>query len=442
MRARKESRSGLWKRTFILTLALGLVWLAVMSPLAIPDEEYHYRVSWCLSSFLLGRWEDPTRGDGRYFDFTGLRGHFNVPRGAARLFGELLPTGPRGGPVTALGTVPAVYLPMYLPQTMGLALGRALDLGFGGVFALGRLGNLLFYSLCLSLAVRLCRRYKTALLFAGLLPMALHQAASFSYDPFLNGMALLFFAALLRCTGGEGPLPAGDLAALTGSAALLAPAKGACVPMLFLVWLIPIRRFSSPGERRRKLWGIMGLCALTLALFFLPTVSRQLGGELNWEGERNYTLAFVRSRPLETAGIFGRTLRREGLGWLRCMVGRSLAGLTLPLPGWISAALLGTLPLAGTPEGEPPGAGTRASFLAAAAGMALLTMAVMFFTWTSDTRDVIQGVQGRYFLPAAAPMAAALSPPKRWAARDAAVFAVLLVCHAASIGCVLRYTFG
>ena len=429
------------KKAFLLTLALGFAWLALMSPLAIPDEEYHYRVSWCLSNRLLGQWDAVTMGYERYFDFTGLRGHWNVPAGTARLFGELLPDGPPGKLIPVLDRVPRVYLPMLLPQTLGLTLGRALGLGFGGVFLLGRLGNLLFYSLCLALAVRLAPTYRTDLLTAGLLPMALHQAASFSYDGFLNGMAIVYFAALLRCLHGESPLTGKELAGLGLSAALLAPAKGACVPLLPLMWRIPDGRFASPAERRRILWGLLGLCALTMALFFLPTVSRQLGGGLNWEGLRNYSTGFILGHPLITVRIYARTLVREGPRWLRCMVGYSLAGLTLPLPGWIPAALLLTLPFAGTPECGRVRRGDRAAFAAAAAGMVFLSMTVMLLTWTSEGRDVIQGVQGRYFLPAAAPLSAAFSPPKLSKHRDAAVQSMIILCHAAALLSVLRYTF-
>lgn len=429
------------KRLFLLTFLLGFVWTCVMSPLAIPDEEYHYRVSWCLSNILLGHADAPTQGDARYFDFSGLRGHYNVSTGYARLFGEILTQQSEGQNITVLPELPRVYLPMYLPQTLGLALGRALGLGFGGCFLLGRLGNLAFFALFLALAAGLAPEHKTALTAAGLLPMALHQAASFSYDPFLNGMALVFFAALLRCRFGKGILSKREYRSLLGSAALLAPAKGACLPLLFLIWRIPQERFVSPTDRKHKLWGLMALCLGSLAFFFLPTVSRQLGGALNWEGEYNYSPVWALAHPLAMVDIFIRTIRREGLTWFRCMAGYSLAGLTLPLSWWIPLVLLGTLPLAGTPEGEEVLPGDRIALAAAGMGMVVLSMLVMLFTWTSDTRDVIQGVQGRYFLPAAAPMALVLSPPKKVPYRDGVVLSILLVCHTVSIIEVLQYTF-
>ena len=111
---------------FVLALSLGLVWGAVMTPLAVPDEEYHYRVSFCLSNRLLCRTGAPNVGEARYFDFHDLRPHGNVPEGYARVFRELGPAGEDTRSVTVLETLPRVYLPMYLPQTLGLALGRAL----------------------------------------------------------------------------------------------------------------------------------------------------------------------------------------------------------------------------------------------------------------------------------------------------------------------------
>ena len=428
------------RRAFVLALLLGLVWLSVMSPLAVPDEEYHYRVSWCVSNYLLGQWRDPLRGTQRYFDFTGLRGHYNVPAGYARLFGEILADGPEGESVQVLDALPSAYLPMYLPQTLGLALARILRLGFGGAFLLGRGANALFYALCLGAAAALAPQYKTALAAGGLLPMALHQAASFSYDGFELGMALVYSGALLGALSGEGPLGRREWTALFAGAVLLAPAKGGCLPLLGLVWLIPAERFGNARSRRRRLWGLTFAAALAMAVFFLPTVSRQIGGTLNWEGEHNYTLAFLLRRPAAALGLYGRTLRSELGNWLLCMAGSSLAGLTLPLPVWIPAALLLLLPPAGMTEGPGLSGRARLAVLAAAAGMVLLSMTVMLLTWTSDTRLMIQGVQGRYFLPAAPLLSAALAPTGKLPRRGAVVTAAVISLNLAAAACVLQYT--
>ena len=92
------------------------------------------------------------------------------------------------------------------------------------------------------------------------------------------------------------------------------------------------------------------------------------------------------------------------------------SGLTLILPARIPVCAGALVRLAASwnaPEETPWGKKTRLAFLAAAAGMVFLAMAVMFLTWTSDTRRIIQGVQGRYFIPAIPVTAAALGLPLR-----------------------------
>ena len=425
------------RAAFLTALLSGLLWLAVMTPLAIPDEEYHYRASWRLAHVLLASLDASPEDEALYFDFTGLRGHYNVRSGDARLY-EFLPAGPAGESARAEDVPVRAFPLLYLPQAVGLALARVLRLGFGGAFWMGRGANLLFYAACLAAAVALAPRYRSVLTAAGLLPMALHQAASFSYDGALNGLALFYTGALLRAMTGQGRLGAREYWTLLVGAALLAPAKGGCLPLIALVGLIPAERFASRDDRRRKLLGLAGACVLFLALFLPAAAGRQLGGGLNWEGRANYTAAFALKHPVKTAGIFLRTLRTQGVFWLGCMAGWRLAGLTLALPGALPASALTLLPLAGA--GEGPTKKRRAAFLAAAGGMVFLAMCVMLFTWTSANRDTIQGVQGRYFLPAAPYLALAAAPPRRPRRLAAIVTAASMLLNLTAAGCVLRYT--
>ena len=96
------------RRAFFAACFLGALYLFAMSPLAIPDEEYHYRVSYCLSNYLLGQWNDPLSGAERYFDFALLQGHYNTAAGSARLWKEFWSAGPPGGTMVVLDALPRV----------------------------------------------------------------------------------------------------------------------------------------------------------------------------------------------------------------------------------------------------------------------------------------------------------------------------------------------
>lgn len=384
-----------------LALLLGMAYLFLVTPLAVPDEGHHYRMALTLSNYLLGKGADAQTVPAALLRTAGFVRHKCVSSGYLRVMGELfapLPEGKTASTELAAGG----YILFYLPQTLGVTLGRLLGAGMVGTFLLGRLGNLLFYSACVFLAVRRAPCHKTVLGVTALLPMALQQAASFSYDAFTNGAALLFLAELFYAMYGRGRLTRRDLARLILAGMLLAPAKAAYVTMLPLPILAPAERFGAAKEKRRSVAALLLTSAALLACVYLPGLLTRTPADpdaLNWESGHNYTMAFVLAHPGETAKIFALSFLNRLPSWACTCVGEILGGTSLFLPLWIPAALLGIAWLsARDPEVSLDGR-TRAAFLLTAIGTALLYLITMFFTWTSDDRTIIQGVQGRYFLP-------------------------------------------
>lgn len=86
----------------------------------------------------------------------------------------------------------------YLPQSIGLAVGRLLSLGAVPCIFLGRLCNLLFVALLLFGAIRIAPTGKEVLLLIILLPMTLQELVAFSYDGVTFAFAILSTAYILR----------------------------------------------------------------------------------------------------------------------------------------------------------------------------------------------------------------------------------------------------
>ena len=425
-------------------LLFGVGFLFLITPLSPPDEEYHYRACLVLSNFLLGRGREPLLVPAGYLDFTGFTGHWNTLSGWERVLADFAaPLAPEGDAL-AWGEVPGGYLLTYLPQTLFLTLARGLRLGFVPAFLLGRLGNLLFFTGCTYHAVRLSPRYKTALGVTALLPMTLQQAASWSYDAAINGLALLYTAALFRCLLEKGPLPRGDFWRLLLLGALLAPAKGAYAPLLLLAALLPAGRFSSQGKKWGAALSVILTGVLLAALFQLSAAEKVRDTVLNWEGKPNYTLAFALQHPGETARIFARTLRFRLWLWVRTALGSHLSGLTLPLRRSTVWALAAVTLLSGGGLGEREARlrlSWRLGFLAAAGLVVLAFMGAMFLWWTSEGRPVIEGVQGRYFLPVAPLTVAALGVPFRRKRETERLFPpAMAALNAAALAEVILYT--
>ena len=384
-----------------IIIPLGLIYIFMMAPLAIPDEQAHYQTSYQLSSILSFQ---GGRATAEHLDYTGLGGHFNLTSAYDRIIRDLFaPLNPEEIPLPYRYDL--TYPLMYFPQALGLMIGRLLGGNLVRLFVIGRLFNLLFYSLCVYWAIRSAPKYKTMFVLAGLMPISVHQAASFSYDAFNIGGALLLLAIVLRAANGKGRITGREFCLTVLMGMLLIPAKPTNFPLLLIYLLIPAERFGS--RKQRWLW-LGGAWAISLAAVFLI----QLGGitsavgtgvtGTNWEGQQSYTLGYPLAHPAETVMIFLKTIKRDASELLFESIGSVFAGQTMLIPLkyikiYTLLLLACVLPSAGMQENETWK--TRVILLGSTALCILLTMTTMFLSWTSIGQEVIQGLQGRYFTP-------------------------------------------
>lgn len=390
----------------VCALSLGLLYLTSLTPLSVPDEAHHYQTAYEQSNVLLLRADERELGDSRDFDYTNFTLHHNTSAGYSRIARSVNTPGEQGQSVTIPRTRERNYFPMHLPQAMGIAASRLLNLNFIRTFWLGRLFNLLFYVLLSCWAIRIVPRFKALFFLVALAPMSLHQAASFSYDAFVNAMALLLLALLLRALLTEKPCDGRAFGTTLAVNMLLTPAKIVYYPISALALLIPETRFRNRKTRIVYLVIFFLLPILFMLLFRMrvlrTTAVAAAGTVVNREGVHSYTLSFLLSHPVQTAKMFIVTALKDSVYWMKCAVGALLSGLTLPLPDWIPLVYITLLILSGIhkeQEGPCLGSRVRCTFCAVAFVVSILIMLTMCLSWTSDTSDVIMGVQGRYFIP-------------------------------------------
>ena len=201
-------------------------------------------------------------------------------------------------------------------------------------------------------------------------------------------------------------------------AVLLAPCKVVYTVIVLLVILIPRKRFSSTAASARFKAIAIG-CALLSVLVFRAAGLLQMAGVASSstaEGSRGdeygtfYSLSGLVSDPLNTVLLFLRTFDVQGSFYLDTLVGGSLAWFQADLkaPLYITVALLFIVVLsAQRSEGDnaviPSAHRVLCGGLALAGGLGVILS--MLVGWTFTSESVVQGVQGRYFLPLL-PMAA------------------------------------
>jgi len=385
-------------------IGIGLFYLLLMTPLSIPDEQHHYQSAHLLANYLSFQ-EDKNVSKISYFDYSYLQGHYNVSSAYQRLAEEGIKQDKNDKYTNIPRPYKIGYFILYVPQALGVLIARFLNLNFFGVFYLGRFTNLIFYVMCVFCAIKSVNEFKLPLFIIGLLPMSIHQAASFSYDAFINGISIVFIAYLIRILYESKEISKKDILALSITGILLAPAKLVYFPIVSLVFLVLPERY---GWKKAKGYiiavGIFIIGLAMLLLFFHDEIikSTQQSNNLNWEGQHNYTISFIMGHPKQTIAIFLNTINTMGTMYYQSMIGRYLSGLSLGLPRWYIAAfliiLLGSVFYCKKISWSPKRL-HRILFLFVIFSVILLCMLSMFLFWTSDTRDIIQGVQGRYFIP-------------------------------------------
>ena len=389
-----------------LTLIFGMLYCIVMTPLSPPDEPHHYQSAYQLSNCLMLRLDSLEEGDASHFNYEGLPRHYNTYGGYMRVLEDFAKPEKLEGNISIPTPRDLSYFVEYLPQALGISLGRMLHLNFIRIFYLGRLGNLLFYTVCVYGAVRKAIRFKSAIAMVALMPMSLHQAASYSYDVFINGVAFLLLALLINAIYEGGRLTNRAYAAMAVLGALLAPAKIVYATLLLLALLIPYKRFGNRRTWAVKIFALFMVAGFTILLFQISALVRMSTSAtekaLNWEGQRSYDLNFVFNHPVATIKIFVDTVKTYGEYYYNTCLGQILSGLSLTLPSYIvyvMTLLLGLSILEPERCALRTTAWQRTLFVATFAVVSGLIMLSLFLGHTSNTKSLIQGVQGRYFIP-------------------------------------------
>ena len=365
----------------VCVLGLGALYLTVLPPLSAPDEVSHFISAYRLSNTLMGQPGTDERGrvyirkqdafildtdlvPGESLDGleetvdTEVLGQTLTECTYRKIHGTgLLGTGDQEMETTVKPPVETTPI-AYLPQALGIVLGRLTGLGGLGLLYLGRLGNLLCYTGAAWYAMKRLPFGKEVLFGVGLLPMTLHLAASFSYDTMVLAMSFLLTAVTLSLAFG-----AADVRKRYGAAMILVNSR-------------------------------------TIAMYAAETESY-----VGWADEAGYTLGWLIHNPVKTLRLFYNTVLIKGEYYHLTMMGNWLGNLdpVLDVPYvlvWAMTIVLLLLAMK-KPGGETIYFSGKQKLWTAVVclGCAGATMLSMLIAWTPASSGHIMGVQGRYFLP-------------------------------------------
>jgi len=396
----------------LIALTIGAAFIVITPPFQVSDEPNHFYRAYQISNggILAQRQDDEWGGElprelvttvEETLDDVPFHPEKKVDLSAVRQMIRFHPRKQRTQFVNFPNT--AEYSPMgYIPQVVGIWIGRIAGLSPLCLLYLGRLFNFLTSVLLCWTAIKIAPISSHALFLIILTPMSVYQAASLSPDALTNALSILTTAMVLSYTfSREEPLRNGDLILLGVVLAALALCKTVYFPLALLYFIIPSRLVGS----RVKYYAVgisMFLLGAGLSMLWLLPVHRSFVPYLGGYADLSIPRQFILAHPLVFGGMLVSNFLRYVLPYVGEAIGYRLGWLDTTLPVFFIVIYAFAILVTGVVSGRIDVSLSRLQRVIML-GVAFLTTAMIltsqFFIATAPGSSSIKEVQGRYFIP-------------------------------------------
>lgn len=413
----RSGLTGITPQTFFIIIAaiFGVAFILITPPFEAPDEPVHFFRAYQISEGNLSVDKIGNTYGGelpqsiaetitKTYDQTGVAFHPDIKYSVSSTRNTLHIHNTHKNHLFDFSTT-AYYSPIsYIPQAVGIGVTRLMNAPPIISLYFGRLCNLAAWIALFYLAIRLMPYRKWAVVFIGLLPMALFQAASMSADVMAIGLLAVTLALILRFASSTTRLTSKQLIALTTLLTLLALSKQVMFLFAGLVLLLPKGLFKS---QRLALASKAILITVPLLLFAIwsmhvkgITFSSSVNGIDPTQQER-----YVLHNPFEYLNVlFNTYFYSWSDGIVKSFIGNF---------GWVDAPLADTIVVpayvalflviaASTGKTKQWLSGNQKILLGLIAIVYLLAVSTALYAYSTPVAfKIVVGLVGRYYIPVA-----------------------------------------
>ena len=313
---------------------------------------------------------------------------------------------------------PTWYTPVpYASQTLAGVAMRLFGLRPFVVFYLGRLLNLAAALVLMAIALRVAPDFAGPLAAVTLLPMTLAQFASWSADAMTIAVAVLLTALLLAERAPRATIAVAFVLAL-------------CKPAYFLIALLALHT----RYRKSMKAAIIGACAggtlLALAYARLGAYAQRMFDPIDPAAQ----LRCLISDPMRFVRAVAHDIPAHGRLYVEQLVGRFGGAVQVGMPRifvLLEMLLLVAVAITGRSKARP-------TSVLIVAGSAFGIFLSQFLIWSVACGEVLDGVQGRYFLPLL-PLALTLPAFSRFKIPAMVVVGISAVSNVVALIRIARY---
>ena len=408
-------RFDIWKIFIFAGGILGFCMMLIIPLGAVPDEVIHIHTAYSLSNSMLGiensieglmmRADDAVCGIN---DF-GRSAYYSVEQ-YEEYYANCLVKLTDATIVNANVKVLATRYP-YVISAIGITVGRLLGLGTYATLFLGRTLNFVVYLAVCCYALKILPKGKIPMFILLLTPMCLQQGMSYSYDSMVISISFLVLSEFLLLKKSSSDCSKKHLIISLLAFGLLWPIKGHAYMLIAILPLgVLFFRWLNDKPKIRKtvylVFGLLVVFAILVVIYVVVSIKKN-GYSPNYvdigQGlTEGYSIGYFVDYPLELLKIAYLTLKRFGLIYVYQAVGQNLGWLDINIPLSISKGFICLLILSlfQNDNGDLHLTVKERGLLV---GISVLTTCFIFggmlLQWSPMDQKIIQGLQGRYFVP-------------------------------------------
>ena len=298
----------------------------------------------------------------------------------------------------------AVYsFVQYIPQAMGILLGRLITNNAYLITYAGRIANMIVAIILLYFAIKLIPFGKKLLLIPTMIPIAIEGFTSLSPDATTISISFLFIAYILHLSFGKNKeIKSKEKLILLLLSIIIALCKIVYIPLVGLILIIPKERFKNKSNKYKIIdFCIIAGIAVTLNLIWLKFASRYLANFR--EGDSSIQILLAIKNPVKYIQTLLYTINLNGNNYLLSLFGSDLGwGELIKLysivPYSILAIYIFTVIIDEDLKNKLK-AYQLVWIILIILAIILLVFTSLYVQWTTIGNEYIAGVQGRYFLP-------------------------------------------
>lgn len=255
----------------ISSLVFGMIFSLILPPFSAPDEDFHFAEAYRLSNAMMGQPINDEYGY-IYMRECDIQNYEWYPDNEYTI--DMIKKLIKGNNEFSEKMVPSecyknTYVPiiMYVPQAVGITLGRVLHQNYARVIFFGRWMNLMVFIVITTLAIKLSPFGKWTFYAICQIPLVMEVVSSYSYDILILSGMFLFIAYLMKLCKQDTRLTVKQIGLLGLFAIVYGPFKPVYIPLIALLYLIPNSKFSN--LRMKSIFcktAIVGMAAISFLM--------------------------------------------------------------------------------------------------------------------------------------------------------------------------------